>query len=229
MEYLFTFATQTNKIIKMKKQVLNIFTVLALGLAVVGCKNEKQAETSEAKEVAEVAVEAKYKAIAEESMIMWEANKIVGGHSGTINLSNGVIKTKGKALVGGNFIFDIATLANTDIEDAEQKAKLEGHLKADDFFDVEKFPNASFEITSVEGDNVSGNLMMKGIKKNITIPVKVGMNEDMMTITSDVFTIDRTEWDIKYNSGKFADPAKLGDYMIKDDVELKISVTAKKA
>ncbi|WP_034057211.1 YceI family protein [Lacinutrix jangbogonensis] len=213
----------------MRKQVLNIFTVLALGLAVVGCKKGTEAETTDAKEVVEVEVEAKYKAIPEKSMIIWKANKIVGGHSGTINVSNGVAKTKGNQLVGGSFIFDIATLKNTDIEDAVQKGKLEGHLKADDFFDVEKHPNASFEITSVENGKISGNLMMKGIKKNVTVPVTVGMTGDMMTITSDVFTIDRTEWNIKYNSGKFADPAKLGDYMIKDDVELKISITAKKA
>ena len=53
--------------------------------------------------------EAKFKAIPAESMIMWTANKVVGGHSGTINVSNGVAKTKGNALVGGNFIFDINT------------------------------------------------------------------------------------------------------------------------
>lgn len=213
----------------MKKQVLNIFTVVALGLTVLGCKNEKEVETTEAKEVVEVAVEEKYKAIPEESMIIWKANKIVGGHSGTINVSNGVVKTSGKELVAGSFIFDINTLKNTDIEDPTSKAKLEKHLKNEDFFEVETYPSASFEITGSKGGNVSGNLMMKGIKKNITVPVKVEMNEDMITITSDVFTIDRTEWNIKYNSGKFADPAKLGDYMIKDDVELQISIKAKKA
>jgi len=213
----------------MKKQVLNIFTVLVLALAVVGCKKRNEAEITDAKEVAQVAVEAKYKAIAKESMIMWEANKIVGGHNGTIHVSNGVVQTKGDALVGGNFIFDINTIACSDIKDEKKNADLIKHLKNKDFFEVEKYPNASFEITSIEGDKLSGNLMMKGVKKNITIPARVNFMDDMMTITSDVFTIDRTEWNIKHNSGKFADAAKLGDYLIKDDVELKISIKAKKA
>ena len=216
-----------NKQIKMKKQVLNIFTVLALGLTVIGCKSEKKTETSEAKEVVEVAVEAKYKAIPEESMVMWEANKIVGGHTGTINVSNGVATTKGDQLVSGNFIFDINSLACTDIEDEGKNANLIKHLKSADFFEAETHPNASFEITSVEGNNVSGNLMLKGIKKNITVPVNVVTTEDMMTITSDEFTIDRTEFNIKYNSGKFAE--NLGDKMINDNVKLKISIKAKKA
>ncbi|OIQ19409.1 YceI family protein [Lacinutrix sp. MedPE-SW] len=211
----------------MKKQVLNIFAIIAIGASVVGCKSDKKTETTEAKEVETVMAEETFKAIPAESMVTWEANKIVGGHTGTINLSNGVAKVKGNQLVGGNFIFDISTLKNTDIEKEESRASIEGHLKSADFFDAEKFPNAAFEITSVEGNNVSGNLMMKGIKKNVTVPVNVNINGDSMTITSDEFTIDRTEWDIKYNSGKFAE--NLGDKMIKDNVKLKISVKANKA
>ena len=213
----------------MKKQVLNIFAVVAIGFAIIGCKNEKSAETTDAKEVEAVAAEATYKAVAAESMIMWKANKVVGGHEGTINVSNGVAKMKGDALVGGNFVFDIATLKNTDIEKAEGRAKLEGHLKSADFFDAEKFPNAAFEITSVEGNKVSGNLMMKGIKKNVTFDATVTQTGNQMTITSDTFTIDRTEWNIMYNSGKVMDAAKLGDKMINDNIEIKISVKATKA
>ncbi|WP_299889320.1 YceI family protein [uncultured Lacinutrix sp.] len=213
----------------MKKQVLNIFTIAALGLAIVGCKNEKEAQTTEAKEVEKVVAEATFKAVPAESMIMWKANKVVGGHEGTINVSNGVAKMKGDALVGGNFVFDIATLKNTDIEDAEGNGKLVGHLKSADFFDAEKFPSAAFEITAVEGNKVSGNLMMKGIKKNVTFDATVSTTGNEMTITSDTFTIDRTEWNIMYNSGKVMDAAKLGDYMINDNVEIKISVKANKA
>ncbi len=214
----------------MKKLVFNLFTVAALGLAVVACKNEKKAETTDAKEVQEVAASAKYKAIPENSMIMWKANKIVGGHEGTINVSNGVANLEGDKLVGGSFIFDINTINHTDIpKEEESHAKLTSHLKNADFFDVENHDTAVFEITSVEGNNVSGNLTLKGIKKNVTFPAQVTVNGDELTISSETFTIDRTEWGIEYNSGKVMDPAKLGDYLIKDDVELKVMVKAKKA
>ena len=214
----------------MKKLVLNLFTFAAIGLAVVSCKNENKAETSDAKEVKEVVASANYKAVPESSMIMWRANKVVGGHEGTINVSEGVAKLEGDQLVGGNFVFDINTINPTDIPaDDENHAKLTGHLKNADFFDVEKHDTATFEITNVEGNNISGNLTMKGITKNVTFPANISVNGDELNITSDKFTIDRTEWGIEYNSGKVMDAAKLGDYLIKDDVELQVKVKANKA
>lgn len=227
----FTFKIiNTNRII-MKTRVLNSLAVIAIGLTILGCKGDaKESVTSAAEAVTNEVAETKYKAIASESMIHWKANKLVGGHEGTIHLEKGIVKSKANALVGGNFIFDISSLKNTDMPVTDEgNAKLVGHLLSPDFFDVKKHPNAAFEITKVEGNNVSGNLTIKGIKKNITFPANVSVNGDVLTISSDAFIIDRTEWGIKYNSGKFADPAKLGDYLIKDDIELKIMLKANKA
>lgn len=215
----------------MKKLVFNLFTIAAVGLAVVACKDDKkEAETSDAKEVKDVMASAKYKAVPEASLIMWKANKIVGGHEGTINVSSGVADLEGNQLVGGTFMFDINTIKPTDIpEEEESFTKLTTHLKGPDFFDVEKHETAVFEITGVEGENISGNLTLKGVKKNVTFPAKVEVNGDELNIVSEPFTIDRTEWGIEYNSGKVMDPAKLGDYLIKDDVELQVKVKANKA
>jgi polyisoprenoid-binding protein YceI len=49
------------------------------------------------------------------------------------------------------------SLTSVDLkDDAENLGKLNGHLKSGDFFEVEKFPTASYEITKVtplaEGD-----------------------------------------------------------------------------
>jgi len=215
----------------MKKSVLNILALVAITITATGCKDDvKKAETQEAKEVKVMASESSYDAIPAESMISWKANKVVGGHEGTININKGKAKLKGDTLVGGTFVFDINTLKNTDIPaEDEGNAKLVGHLLSPDFFNAEAFPNATFEITTVVGNKVSGNLTLKGIKKNVTFNANVAVIGDDLTITSETFTIDRTEWDIKYNSGKFVDPAKLGDYMINDNIEIKISVKAKKA
>ncbi|MGB6269513.1 MAG: YceI family protein, partial [Olleya sp.] len=159
----------------MKKIVLNLFAVAIVGLSVVACKSDtKEAKTEDAQAVTENNEAAKYKADAENSMIMWKANKIVGGHEGTIHVSNGVAQLEGNKLVGGNFMFDINTIACTDIPaEEESNANLIGHLKGPDFFDVENHPNAAFEITNVDGENVSGNLTLKGIKKNVTFPATV--------------------------------------------------------
>ncbi len=204
------------------------FAVIILGL--ISCKNEK-AKTTEAKPVEKVIAAKTLKAIPAETMISWDAKKVVGGHQGTINASTGTLEVKGNKIVGGNFILDINTIKCTDLEDAEKNGKLIGHLKSPDLFDTEKYPNAAFQITNVSEASgksvISGNLTIKGIKKNISFPATVSVSENGAIIKSEQFDIDRTEFDIKYNSGKFADPAKLGDYLIKDNVGIVVSVTAK--
>ena len=102
----------------------------------------------------------------------------------------------------------MATIKNTDIPDATKAANLEGHLKNSDFFDVEKFPTASFAITSVAdldtddaNCSITGNLTMKGISKSVTFPALVVAKADgSLEAISDKFTINRTEWDIKFSS-----------------------------
>lgn len=218
----------------MKKNVLSIFAVAALTLTAIGCKKEakkveeKVVETVE--KTAETVVATKYKVVAEESSVSWKANKIVGSHAGTFTVNNGVAKFNGNQLVGGSFILDIKSLKITDIkEDDKQYKKLVGHLLSPDFFNADANSTAMFEITSVNGKDVTGDLTLNGIKKSVTFPVTVATSGEDVTLLSNMFTIDRTEWGIKYNSDKIADPKKLGDKLIKNDVEMTISVKAKKA
>ena len=100
-----------------------------------------------------------------------------------------------------------------------------------DFFDVEKYPSAGFEITSleeVEGKMMlSGNLTLKETKNNVTFPVSITHEGDSMTLTSETFTIDRTKWNVEYGSKSIFD--NLGDKFINDDIELTIKVMATKA
>jgi len=228
-----TFEARINlKKLIMKNIAIKAISLVVITLGMVSCKNNK-AKTSEAKEVEKIIAEETFKAVPAQTMISWDAKKIVGGHNGTINASTGVLNVKDGKLVGGNFIFDVNTIKCLDIPaDDENNAKLVGHLKGEDFFNVAKYPNAAFQITSVSEENgkqvIAGNLTVKGIKKNIKFPATVSINGNSATITSEEFAIDRTEFDIKYNSGKFADAAKLGDYLIKDNVGVKVTVTATK-
>lgn len=218
----------------MKKQIFNLLTICALTIAVVGCKKKaEEANTSDA-EAAVVAesTSTKYIANVESSTIEWKGFKPTGSHSGTINLENGVFTTNDGKLHSGTFLINMASLKVTDIP-AEDKgnANLAGHLMSADFFDVEKFPSAAFEITGSEDKDgktmLSGNLSMKGVENNISFPVTVSDNGDMLKITSEAFTIDRSKWNIQYGSKSFFDD--LGDKFINDDMELKIAVLAKKS
>ncbi|NHW59582.1 YceI family protein, partial [Escherichia coli] len=84
-------------------------------------------------------------------------------------------------------------LANRDItEDAEKSAKLDGHLKNEDFFEVEKFPTSSFEITKVteaaEGDYntlLDGNLTIKGITKPVQFKANIKVEEGKVSIKTE--------------------------------------------
>ena len=85
------------------------------------------------------------------SNLQWEAKKVVGaGHKGTLTFSSGEFTYKNNELVGGSFVVDMNTLTVTDEDmDAKGKAKLEGHLKSDDFFAVKKFPTATLKLKTV--------------------------------------------------------------------------------
>ncbi|WP_010134709.1 YceI family protein [Ochrovirga pacifica] len=150
------------------------------------------------------------------STIKWVGKKVTGQHNGTINFKSGVVELKEGKLVGGTFTVDMNSINVTDL-DGDMKAKLEGHLKNDDFFGVDKYPVAKFLITSVEGNTVKGDLTIKGktVKKAFTL-VKKGK-----TISGDV-KIDRTKFGIRYGSKSFFDNLK--DKAIDDEFELSIHI-----
>ena len=74
---------------------------------------------------------------------------------------------------------------------------------------------------------LSGNLALKGMKHNVTFPVSIQTEGDLITIGSDAFSIDRTKWGINYGSKSVFD--NLGDKFINDNMELQLKITAKKS
>ncbi len=180
----------------------------------------------------------KYTVNVSESTIEWKGFKPTGTHNGTINLENGVLKTDDGKLQSGTFLIDMTSINVTDLEAGDGKEDLEAHLKGtvegkeNHFFDVSKFPFAAFEITGTESlaagkTRLSGNLDIKGQKHNISFPVNITNDGDQMIIESEAFTIDRTKWNVNYGSKSIFED--LGDKFINDDIELKISIKAKKA
>jgi len=166
------------------------------------------------------------------SSLIWTGYKLTSSHEGTIQLKSGELEIKDGKLVGGEFIIDMTSIKNTDIEDEEYRTKLEKHLKDDDFFGVEKYSEAKLRITKViapktEGGNyqITADLTIKGITHSINFSSEVKINNDAFLATSTI-KFDRTKWGIKYNSGSFFDD--LGDYMILDEVQLKLFLLSEK-
>ncbi|QKX05887.1 YceI family protein [Aquimarina sp. TRL1] len=223
----------------MKFKLMQLAAVTALSILAFSCKGEKKNETTakEAEEVKEApAVAVTYTVDPTASTIEWTGSKPTGKHMGTIALSNGTLKVQENKVLGGSFAIDMTTITVTDLE-GDEKAGLEAHLKGegegkeDHFFNVAKFKDGAFEITAVnEKDGktvIEGNLTLKGIKKNISFPATISSNDSETTITSDVFTINRTEWGVNYGSKSVFE--NLGDKFINDDIEIKVSLKAKKA
>lgn len=168
-----------------------------------------------------------YKVDVEKSSLTWVGKKLTGSHNGSISLQSGNLILDGKKLTGGNFVINMAS-----IKDADKSDRLEGHLKADDFFGVDKFATSTFTIKKVTpgtGSNVtvSGDLTIKGITNAASFPATVVWNADgSVTATADKIIVDRTKYGIKFRSkGMFPD---VGDKMIYDEFELAIKLIAKK-
>ncbi|PZQ86228.1 MAG: lipid-binding protein [Flavobacterium johnsoniae] len=224
----------------MKNRIASLLILSALTLT-VSCKNDKaaEAETTEAGTVKEASGEAvSYTVDKGNSKIDWTGSKPTGKHTGTINLSDGTVSIKDNVLDSGKFTIDMNTITVTDLKAGDGKEDLEGHLKGtggkeedfDHFFNVKKYPQSTFEITKAVTENgktaVEGNLTMKGITKNVKFPATVTVDGNTVTLVSDPFTINRTLWNVNYGSKSVFD--NLGDKFINDDIELKVSITAKK-
>ncbi|MGN7990559.1 YceI family protein [Pedobacter sp. 22226] len=169
-----------------------------------------------------------YKVNAEQSKLTWLAKKVTGEHSGTINVTSGSLALDNKVLKGGSFELDTKTIAVTDLTDKETNAKLLGHLKSADFFAVDKFDKATFNITSAQSTgagtyNVKGKLTIKGITNEITFPATVKQDGNKVTANAKII-IDRTKYDIKFRSKSFFE--NLGDKTIYDDFELNVQLVA---
>lgn len=208
---------------------------LALALFLVACGGTPEGEKVEAQDAVEtaepMAASKTFAVDTENSSINWTGAKFTGDqHTGTISISEGALMAEGSTLVGGSFVIDMTSITNSDLPEDKQ-GKLVGHLTSGDFFEVETFPVAKFEIvevTEVSGNpgqthSVTGNLTMKDITKSITIPTKLSVQDDVVKALSSKFVIDRTEWNVMYGSTA---AGVLKDKAIQNEIGLQVSLVA---
>ena len=133
------------------------------------------------------------------SSITWKGFKPGGGHTGTLGIKDGKVDLDDKNVpIGGRFTFDMNAIDDKD-QSGMMKAELEKHLKSDEFFDVEKYPLATFSITKIDpnSDNdgfymVTGNLEIKDITNEISFKAKYTKINDELEIETSTPTLDRT-------------------------------------
>jgi polyisoprenoid-binding protein YceI len=112
--------------------------------------------------------------------------------------------------------------------------KRDDHLRSPDFFDVENYPEITFESTSIEvidedEFHVTGDLTMHGVTKPVTLHVEVtGTEEDPWGNTRVGLEaqgeLSRSDWGMRFNQALGS-----GNMVVSDKVRIGIDVSAVKA
>ena len=153
------------------------------------------------------------------SKVDWVASKVTKSHTGKFNQFTGKIDLVDGKPEASKVMVDI------DLNSIESdNPKLTQHLKSADFFDVAKYPKATFTSTEIKPGGsggathtVSGVLDLHGVKKTITFPAKVTVGDSEVAVQAE-FSLNRKDFAINY--------AGAADDLIRDNVLLKLDVKA---
>ena len=157
----------------------------------------------------------------EKSVVKWVGYKLTGQHEGTISIKEGELNFENNVLTGGTFTIDMGSINTTDLEGGS-KNRLDGHLKDEDFFDVDKYKTAAMvfkEIKPSDKDySIKADLTIKGITNEILFNMSVSE-----TSATAYLKIDRTQFNITYKSATFTNILK--DKAIYDEFDLIVKLT----
>ncbi|MFC1821844.1 YceI family protein [Thermodesulfobacteriota bacterium] len=175
----------------------------------------------------------KYTVDTEQSVIEWAGRNPNSKHHGTIKLSKGEIVVK-EGEIGGSFTIDMASIQNVNLEGDPLQSVLVSHLMSDDFFFVEKFPEAIFTIQSakpieeltfsVPNIEVTGTLELCGMKNDLGFVTTVNPTAEGGITTEAHFDFDRTKWNVIYGSTRFF--KHLGMHLVFDLISIQMRILA---
>lgn len=190
-----------------------------IAAALVACDNPADKTTSATTGEAETALagEGTKFSFTEDSKIEFTGSKVTGSHDGGFEEFSGHFTiADGEDVPNGG---RVTIQMESTWSDSE---KLTGHLKNEDFFHVEKFPTATFELTEVVAKGgrdymVSGNFTLHGVTKNITFPATASRSGDVAELKAE-FDLNRKDFGIVY-AGKTDD-------LIRDEVVIRFDLKA---
>ena len=162
--------------------------------------------------------------IATGSTLSWEARKVGGFHTGTLNLTNGIVVVASGEVVGAQFDINMVDIVVSDIASGdEMNAKLVDELKW--FFNVTTHPTAQFFLTSYSDGKAEWDLTLNGITKTIEFPADISIDGQTATIKADFF-IQRSQWNLTKWEGMVQEELKISfdlTAMTTDTVEAAVS------
>jgi polyisoprenoid-binding protein YceI len=163
----------------------------------------------------------KYSITPQNSKIEFVASKVTGSHNGSFKDFSGFIEYAGQPEKSHVTITINTASVMTDTD------QLTEHLKTADFFDVAKFPQATFTSTETKAGGekgashtITGNFQLHGVTKSITFPANITVTPEAITVESS-FSINRKDFGINYSG-----PA---NNLIRDEVVITLQIKAEKA
>lgn len=166
-----------------------------------------------------------------ESRVVWIGRNLINKHWGHVGLASGHVEFRGGLPVRGETVLDLRRITCTDLAGDALHDVLIHHLESDDFFDVERFPEAAFRFDRTERCSdrpgccnlkLHGELTLRGITKPLVIAAAAGFTPEGKAALQATFTLDRTDWGVLYGSGRFFQ--RLAGHLVNDAIELQLRI-----
>lgn len=149
---------------------------------------------------------AEFKLTGQNTTVKFLGTKKDGKHTGAFPKLTGTFSAEGDVTKGKLEV----TLETAEL--TTDTPKLTAHLKAPDFFDVKRFPEAKFVSKSIkaerDGHVVTGDLTMHGVTKALSFPAKISLADGSLTVSAQ-FDLNRHDWGISYGKGNVNDLVKM--------------------
>lgn len=209
----------------MKKILVILFLFLA------GCGTKKDTEISSNTSNKISPEQGVYNVVIDETELSWIGKELSTKiHTGTLNLSNGLIQVDNDKTIAGNVTINMSTINVTDLQ-GRAKEMLEGHLRSADFFEVENFPEATLSFKSKSFNklknqiNFEGELTIKDISNPILFNATLLESSPYLKAKA-ILSFDRSKYNVRFRSGSFFE--NLGDKLILDDIDVNITLVTRK-
>jgi len=169
----------------------------------------------------------------EKSVVRWVGRNLVNQHDGTVGLSEATIELDRGRLVGGKAVIDMSSIHCRDIEDHSLAKVLIDHLRTGDFFLVDSYPTATFELGAAKpidaaapgspNYRIEGTLNLRGRSAKLEFPALLGFSDTTIALQAH-FDFDRVQWGSKYGSGRVFEA--LGQHLVNDLISISFQLAA---
>jgi len=169
-----------------------------------------------------------------ESRVEWIGRNLLNKHEGSLALKAGYLDFDGTTITGGEVVLSMREIHCADLTGTPLHDVLIAHLRSDDFFDTERFPEARVVLRSAQFDptaapggqnmSVEADLTLKGVTAPVNFTASAGLDVDGRPAAQASFAFDRTQWGVLYGSGKFFH--RLAGHLVNDLIEIQLRLVA---